>query len=671
MNRILLISFLFFTASTAVAQDVPVKTQEQLENLADATENEDQQDDSYWQQLNYLKQHPLNLNTATATDLQALRFLTDLQINNLLRYRNTLGKFIDVYELQAVPTLDIVTINKLLPYITLSAAIPLKENFLSRLKNGEQTVLFRLSRIIEKSKGYDTSLSNHYLGGRNHLLLRYRYQYKNLLQYGFVADKDAGEQFFKGAQAKGFDFYSVHFFVRQLGKIKALALGDYTVNLGQGLIQWQSLGFGKSAEIMSIKRQSPVLLPYRSPGEFNFNRGAAVTLRVQENIEATAFVSSKKFSGNVVDTSSFSSILTFGYNRTSAEIADRNSINDFSFGGNISYQKSSFKIGANAVGHQFSHAFQKRDEPYNYFAFAGNRLWNASIDYSFTHKNLYLFGEAAIDKDLNKAFVNGALLSVDPKVDVAVLHRAIQKNYQTLFGSAFTESVLPVNETGTYAGIIIRPFTGWTINAYADFFSFPWLRYRVDAPSAGKEYLLQIDYQPNKQSQLYLLYKNKTKPLNEKDGVMNYPVDRTKQNLRLHFSTQINAAFAIKARTEMLWYDKKESDAEEGFSSFIEGSYKLQKLQANLRLHYFETNGYNSRIYAYENDVLYSFSVPAFFNKGFRYYVNLSYDVSKQFTCWVRWAQTIYKNQSKVGSGLDEIDGNKRSEIKFQLLYSF
>jgi hypothetical protein len=671
MNKFLVICIAFFAATKLIAQEVPVKTQQQLENLADATEEEDLQDDSYLQQLDYLRKNPVDLNTATAGELQSIRFLTDLQIHNLLRYRTVLGKFIDIYELQAIPTWDLVTINKLLPYVTIGAATTVKESFLSGFKNGEASLLFRITRVLEKSRGYATSPSNHYLGDRNHLLLRYRYQHKNVLQYGFTADKDAGEPFFKGAQSKGFDFYSFHFFVRQLGKIKALAVGDFTVNLGQGLIEWQSLGFGKSTEILGIKRQSPVLLPYRSPGEYNFNRGAGATLQLKK-VEATAFVSYKPFSGNVIDTGdAFSSFLTSGLHRTPSEIADRNSMTDFSVGGNLTYQTSNIKIGINTAAHQFSKALQKRNDPYNYHAFNGKNLWNASIDYSYTHKNVHVFGEAAIDKNRNNAFVNGALISVDPKVDVAVLHRTIQKEYQTLFGNAFTENVLPANETGTYAGLVLRPLKGWTLNAYADLFKFPWLRYRADAPGAGKDYLVQIDYQPDNQSQVYVLYRSRAKPLNESGTVTNYPLERPRQSFRLHVVKELNPVFTLKARTEMLWYDKAAKDAEEGFLGFIEGTYKLSKLQSNLRLQYFETTGYNSRIYAYENDVLYGFSVPAFFDKGFRYYLNLNYDISRQLTAWVRWAQTIYKNRESVGSALDEIAGNKRTEVKLQLVLSF
>jgi hypothetical protein len=97
----------------------------------------------------------------------------------------------------------------------------------------------------------------------------------------------------------------------------------------------------------------------------------------------------------------------------------------------------------------------------------------------------------------------------------------------------------------------------------------------------------------------------------------------------------------------------------------------MKKYSGNMRLQYFETDGYDSRLYAYENDVLYSFSIPVFYDKGYRYYVNVNYDVNKKMTVWFRWAQTVFKNKETIGSGLDEIIGNKRTEVKLQMLYSF
>ncbi|MBO9681554.1 MAG: helix-hairpin-helix domain-containing protein [Flavisolibacter sp.] len=669
MRSLFSISLIFF-ALTCFSQDLPPSTQQQLENIAEANE-EDPQDDNLLQQLDYFRKHPINLNTATAEELQALKVLTDLQIANFIQYRSLLGSFINIYELQAVPTWDVLTIKKIIPFVIIGNTISVKENFLSRFRNGDQSILFRLTRVLEKSKGYNSTLTTHYLGDRNHLMFRYRYQYKDLLYFGVTGDKDAGEQFFKGAQSKGFDFYSFHFFARRLGIIKSIALGDYTVNLGQGLIQWQSLGLGKSSEVMSIKRQAPVLVPYRSAGEFYFNRGFGVTVQ-KKNIEATVFASYKKISGNIIrDTMErFSSLLTSGYYRTPSEIANRNQVNLTSFGVNISYSNSFFKLGWNAVGHQLDIPLQKRDEPYNLYAINGRKVFNSSVDYSYTYKNVHFFGETAVDRNFHKAFVNGALLSVDPKADLSFLYRNIQKEYQSLFGNAFTENTMPVNEKGFYAGVAVRPMAGWELNAYADFFHFPWIKYLVNAPSRGYDYLVQLNYQPNKQFGIYVRFRNKNKPRDSSgNGIIYYPQNQLKQNLRIHMVQQLLPVFSLTGRVELVWLNHQLRKNSQGFLGYIEGKYSWRKFAGNLRFQYFETNDYDSRIYVYESDVLYNFSIPAFYDKGFRYYINCHYELFKKFEVWLRCAQTLYPERSKIGSSLDEINKNRKTELKIQLRY--
>jgi hypothetical protein len=466
--------------------------------------------------------------------------------------------------------------------------------------------------------------------------------------------------------------YSFHFFARKLGLIKSIAVGDYTVNLGQGLIQWQSLAFGKSSEVISIKRQAPVLVPYRSAGEFYFNRGIAITLQ-KKKIESTLFISYKKISGNIVNDTleRFTSLLTSGYYRTNSEIADKNKIALNSVGGNLSYHSNLLKIGFNTVVHHFDIPFQKRDEPYNLFAVSGRKVFNSSVDYSYTFKNVHLFGEAAVDKDFHMALINGALISVDPKVDLSVLYRNIQKQYQSLFGNAFTENTSPVNEKGIYAGILIRPVSGWQLNAYAELFRFPWIKYLVNAPTTGHDYLIQLNYQPNKQFGMYVRFRNKNKTVDSSgNGVIYYPQDQLKQNVRIHLFQQVSPQLTLNTRVELVWLNHHLKNTEQGFLSYVEGSYAWKHLSVNLRLQLFETSNYTTRIYAYESDVLYSFSIPAFYDKGFRYYFSLKTDFGKRVECWLRFAQTIYNDKNLIGSGLDEINGNKKTQVTFQLMYS-
>jgi len=663
----------------ALGQDIPSTTEQQLENTAEV-ELIEREDDSYIQQLEYFKKHPLNLNEVDANQLKELMFLTGLQIHNLISYRNLLGKFISIYELQAVPAWDIATIKKALPYVTIANAVTAIEDFKRSFKNGDHGLLLRFSQIVEKAKGFDNSTpGTKYLGGRERIFLRYRYKYKNLLQFGLSADKDAGEQFFKGSQQYGFDFYSFHFFARKIGKIQALALGDFTVNMGQGLIQWQNLGFKKSADILGVKRQSAILRPYNSSGEFYFNRGAGITIQTGR-FETTTFASIRKLSTNfVADTVNgedfISSFLNSGYHRTQSEIDDKNNLRQLSFGGNITYRRPNWQVGVNAVSYDFSFPIQKSSAPYNNYSVTGSHWTNFSIDYSYTYRNLHLFGEAAADKNFNKAFLTGLMISVDPRVDLSIVQRTISPKYQAVYGNAFTENTYPTNEIGLILGISIRPFTGWRLDAYADYYKFPWLKYLVDAPSCGRDFLFQLTFTPNRQLEIYSRFRNEAKQANQPNNntVTNYLVCIPKQSWRTQWNYKIHRSIIIRNRVEWLWFDKKGANEESGFLSFFDFIYKpqLKPYSGSIRLEYFETDGYNSRMYAYENDLFYSYSVPAFFDKGYRYYINVSYDLKESLTFWLRWGLTVYRDGEIIGSGLDEISGNHRNEIKLQALVLF
>ena len=672
-----------FSQSIAQVPSVPSNiTEQQMEAITEGNEDTETTDDTFLQQLQQFLKTPINLNYTDAVQLKELGILNPLQIVSLLGYRNLFGNFINIYEIQAVPGWDVATIEKILPYISVNIKVDVMNSFAERLSGGNHQLLGRVSQVLEKSKGYlvDTARTNNYYpGSPKRLLVRYKYQYKNLLQYGIVADKDAGEQFLKGAQKQGFDFYSLHLFARNIGIIKSLAIGDFTVNMGQGLAQWQSLAFRKGPDVVNIKRQLSVLRPYNAAGEFNFHRGFGITL-AKNNFELTAFVSYKKVDANmVVDTINYedyiSSLQTSGLHRTKSELSDKGVQRQLAYGGNIAYNKGNLHVGVNAVQYQFKLPINKSAEPYNIYAIAGKKPGNQSIDYSYTYKNFHFFGEAAFDNKLNKALVNGLIISVDATVDMSFLYRNISEKYQSLYTNAFTESTTPTNEKGLFSGISIRPNNYWRIDAYVDFYKFSWLRYLVDAPSVGIDYFSQITYRPNKQLEIYTRFRSESKAKNfNPDGLTISPVlPKPRQNIRTQISYKINPVVTFRSRVEMSWFDKNGGGAQNGFLVYTDILYKpmMKKYSGSMRLQYFETDGYDSRLYAYENDVLYSFSIPVFYDKGYRYYVNINYDVNKKMTFWFRWAQTIFKDKTTIGSGLDQIAGNRRTEVKLQMLYSF
>jgi len=555
---------------------------------------------------------------------------------------------------------------------------------MNRLKNGDNTLLLRATQTLEKSKGYNIPLvpgNNYYLGAPQKILMRYKYNYKNILQYGIVAEKDAGEQFFKGAQKQGFDYYSLHFFARDIGIIKSLAIGDFTVNMGQGLTQWQSLAFKKGPDVVNIKRQSAILQPYNSAGEINFHRGAGITLK-KKHWQATGFFSYKKIDGNLVpDTSAnsddafISSLQTSGYHRTKSEVEDKGAQRQLAFGGNISYNSERYHIGINVISYKFKLPVIKSDDPYNFYALNGASFGNYSVDYSYTFKNIHFFGEAAVSNKLAKAIVNGLLISTAGNVDISLLYRNIEKSYQSLYSNAFTESTYPTNEKGVFAGISIRPGAAWRIDAYTDFYNFPWLKYRVNGPSSGVDYFIQLNYRPNKQVEIYTRFRSETKSINfnPDNSVLSPVIPKPKQNWRTNISYIIKPSVSLRSRVEILWFDKRSVQGEQGFLVYFDVLYKppLKPFSVSTRVQYFESDGYNSRLYAYENDVLYSYSIPVFYDKGYRYYINTNYEINRKLTVWARMAKTIYKDKTFIGSGLDEISSNGKTEVKLQLIYKF
>jgi hypothetical protein len=642
----------------------------QLEESAEEEENETENDYDI-QQLNYFIKHPLDIN---GTELEQLPFLDPLLINNLSAYRKLLGDIIDVHELQAVPGFTIEIIKSILPYVTVKKDELSVTGMRERFTNGEHSILLRPSVIPEIADGYRSSTDQSFTGSRLAFFLRYKYQFRNLLQYGFIADKDAGEKFFFGGVMP--DFTSFHLFVRKAGIFKSLAFGDFTINLGQGLIHWQSQAFHKSSAVINIKRQSEVLRPYHSAGEYNFHRGVAATIG-KRSCEATLFISQKKLTANV-DDGVITSIITSGLHRTPAEVNDKNRANLSTAGGAVKQKFKKGIIGVNAVHYLYSLPLLKRDEPYNLYSIKGKVWHNYSADYAFTFSNFHFFGELATDKRWGYAFINGMMSGLSKSVDVTTVFRYITKSYQSVYGNAFTENSIPGNEKGFYAGVSIKPHIKWRVDIYADLFSFPWLKYRLDAPSGGYAYLIQVTWKPNKQTEAYTRLRYRLKPLNiEDEEELTLPGLQTIQHWRTHFSFQVSRSILLRSRVEVcLFAHQYLANPSNGYLFYTDVVCKPMgsAVSGNFRIQAFEGESYDARIYAYENDVLFVSSTPSFYNNGVRCYVNVKSKVKVKFlsnsvlTVSLKLATTVYNNISDIGSGPLRISGNRISAAKVQLI---
>ena len=417
--------------------------------------------------LEYYHQHPFNPNNIS--DAEDFILLRPSQVAALKSYIEANGSLISIYELQAVPEFDINTIKLIAPFINLEGNLDRYEMTLAEIfKHSTHQLFFRASRIVESQVGYDGNPNrSRYQGSPHRLYFRYRQAYENKFSIGLTGEKDPGENFFKGNNKNGFDFYSFHASVRKINKVvEDIVIGDYNISFGQGLLIHSGFGVGKSPWSTNIRKSQRTVRAYTSVNEASFFRGAAVNLNLSSHWDMTLFASIRHKDGNITgDTldreALFSSFQETGYHRTLSEIADKRSVKETTFGGALRYHFSNGHISLNTLNAHFDKSYLKSDQPYNYFAFKGNNLFQFSIDHSFQIRNFSFFGELAMSDPGTKAWMEGLQISLDKKADVAILYRRFDQAYPAIYSNAFSDNTLAQNEQGLYIGTEIRPGTRW------------------------------------------------------------------------------------------------------------------------------------------------------------------------------------------------------------------
>lgn len=635
--------------------------------------------DEFFEILRYYRRRPLDLNRADEQELAKLLFLSPLQIGSLLEHREQTGKFLSVLELQGIDNFDLMTVERLNHFVTVSPTSALEGLTRDKLfDDSEQQLMLRYGRVFQPQRGYliaDTTRSR-YLGDANRYMLRYRFNFRNRIRLAVNMEKDAGEPFFADKQRYGFDHYGVSLYVKNIGVLKETVIGNYALQLGQGLVMWNGLSFGKGAMITSSARQGIGLRSYTSMNEYNYLSGFATRLSFA-NWEVTPFVSWRTLSGNRSEQEDghdiISSISTSGLHRTPNELRNRRVIGQRVAGIDITYRYKRLKLGAVGVHTQYDGTIIRDSSPRHAHAFEGDRLTNMGINYQYTFRNIFLFGETAHEYGRGWATLNGLIASLHPKVSMFANYRNYQQDYHAVFAQALGEGSAVTNEEGLYTGLLFHPSRKIEWISYIDMFRFPWLRYRVDEPSEGMDILSQFTYTWYKIGRISLRYRHRLKqqnnsaPLPEREVV-----DVLKDQLRLAFQYKLSDQWEIRTRGEGIRHEK-DGNVDVGWLAYQDVFWKPARLpiQANMRLAIFSTDSYDARLYAYENDVLYASAFPMYYGKGGRSYVNLRYRVGRRADFWLRYSHNYYPGVETVGSGLDQSEGPHRSDIKVQFRYQW
>jgi hypothetical protein len=662
MKKLAILFLVIFLTSFVHGQKPDM--QQTIEDLLESV-GEELSDDSDIQEilddLEYLMQNPLNINRATADDLIQLHFLSGVQINNLISYREKSGQIYSLYEMASIDGFSMDILQKIEPFISFN-----EERMSFQIKKTSGNLFLRGTRSFSNPHDENESKNE---GTLERYYIRLKQTTSNL-EYGLVAEKDPGEAIFSQSNKHGFDYKSAFMNFKIGRKDNRIFIGDYHVRFGQGLVVWQGFSMGKSSETTQVFRTAQGISSYSSTDENFFFRGIAGQFKYRQ-FAFQPFVSLNKMDANV-DTLDekpyFGAFQTSGYHRTSSEISGEDALSQFSGGANFSFSYNNWSFGLTSVYNRFNVEIMRSDELYNQFLPNGKENMVTGFDWKGSVKKVFLFGEAAIGRANGKAFLTGVMLKPASNMELSMVYRNINRTYFSYFSNAFTESSKVNDENAFYVGTKIFPASRWIIWAYADFFSHKWLKYLTAAPSNGTEFFAQLAFNQSKETKYYLRFYQEDKAQKLISEGFKYNEQQLINRLRFNYSHELNDQFSLKSRIEMSWYSKRISEKGVLICQDLVFMPPEKSFSMNGRLAYFHTDGYNSRLYAYENDVLYSFSIPALYGKGIRTYMNFQKNISNSLTFWLKLASTYKFTQS---DGEQDIDSSSKTEIRVQLRYQF
>ncbi len=608
--------------------------------------------------LENLQNNPINLNSATISDLEQIPQIDYHTAKLIIDYRKKYGRIFSTSELYSIPNIDKEIINHALSYFTTKENIK-KGHEGGKISSNEGFHIRTRNRMIEglqQTKGYR---EDKFAGSKYKVYNRLIVTLSDKYEVGLLTDKDPGERSLN-------DFTSFHFSAKEIGPITKFVLGDYNLEFGQGLALWSQFGFSKGINaIYPTKKISKGIVPYRSSVENDFCRGAAATINFK-NFYITGFYSKNKLDAHVDSVSNqiLSTPIT-GLHRTTTEIAEKNASEEKLFGGNLEYQLNDFlETGFTYYNSIFSNPFVAKDV----YSIEGSKFRYYSFYYNLDLGNINLFGESVYD-GTSVANYHGIEISPSSSLSFVSSIRSYPRNYHNLHGFGFGEANGKTkNEYGIYTGLRLNTKAG-KINLYYDQFKFPYATYLNPMPTSGNEFLLYYKMKPIKALTLDLIYKGEQKEITVTDINSKKISARTRRIYRIEMTFSPVKILRLKSRFQYLTvYVRDTHSFQKGFMIFQDIRFYLyQNFKCSFRTSFFKTDSFSSAIYMYENNlkgILYS--IPLY-GEGIHWSLVLDYSIFKFIDLAFRYAETYEPNAQTLGSSYSEINGNSSDKLGLQL----
>lgn len=667
-----------FTCVNLWGQSTWIEWEEQIGEEETVTSWEER-----YEELSELAEHPMNVNTVTKEELEQLPFLSDEMIERILYYVYKYGPLVSLNELWGVEGMDRQTRIFLEDFLYVGDA-GRRESFSWKnlWKYGRQEIWMRTDYPLNKKAGYadipsgqeEDWESKRYYGDPFYVNWRYRFQYRDNVYVSLSAEKDAGEPFFRRYNRKGFDFYSASVQLKDFGNLQTLVLGNYKASFGYGLVMNMGFGMGKFTSLSALNRAGKGLSKYTSMGEADYLQGAGVSWKWHKRWAWTGFFS-LRHQDATVDNTCITTLKTDGYHRLKKDMEKKNTVFNILVGSNLNYDGKYFEGGLTVVYNVFNRMLNPVERLYNRYYPRGRYFYNVGVNYKWYKGKFVFSGETAIDKQGKVATLNQLTYSPAVNTSLVVINRYYDKKYQSLYGNGFGENSKQQNEAGIFIGLETSFLQNIKLRCSGDFFYFPWYRYLVDKrKTVGMEGVFQLSYSPSNSLDMWIKYSYKNKAKNYKlSDEEKCVLPNIRQ--RFHYQLTYSPVNLIRWKTVVEYVRSSVFRKEVSNGVVLGSSLKLEIPRWALRTFvsgtWFRTDDYASRVYLYEQGLLYAFSMMSLYGKGERLAVGVDYNWKKRLYFQMKWGWTHYRDRNLIGSGAEEIQGNQKYDLQFQVRFKW
>jgi len=561
-----------------------------------------------FENLAELRERPVLINSGDEEEIARLFFLTDFQVKVLADYVARNGPVVTIYEIALLPGFDRNTVMLAAPYLSLDV---LPEGSAGR--GGTTTVIATASARLPSGDTDETAV-------RASLRLRHK---GASFSYGLTAENDPGEPFgFRDTQ--GADFVSGHLMYERKGAVSRIIAGDYSLRFGEGLVYSSNGWQGSRLIAPSFMTGRTVISPYVSTEENNFFRGVGCVLGTMTS-GLIVFVSSNAIDARKVrdpnDSSEYiSNLVKGGLHDTESGKSASNCLTESIAGFHLSTGKDMIRGGITASFTHFSLPFSAgASGAETVYDFSGNKLFNLGFDLKAGTGKILLFSEAAWSFPGSGALTGGIRAAPAGRVTLNLTGRLYAPDYYTFHANSYRSGSSVSNEYGIAGNVHVEAARHLFLSAGADIYRIPWLRYRSSAPSTGSSVELRGEYMPRDGLNLRLVYLASEREYDVEGDNRGVAPSRRDKREQLTAMLVFSPSETVRSTTRA-GYCSLNGGEERGYMlcQDLVLSFRTVPVRVWFRYALYSTDSYASRLYAWENDMLYGFSVPAMYGEGSR-----------------------------------------------------